>query len=543
MKIGRNQPCPCNSGLKFKKCCGNPLKKEGTTNKMHPRQIRLGMDTAFERHKADELIRQQQQGLGKPILSLKFKDRQMVAVGNTLYHSPTWKTFPDFLSDYIKNILGHEWGNNEIAKPLLERHPIMKWYNEYCRYQQKYIGNSEEIKSTPFTGIVYCYMGLAYNLYLLKHNVELQNRLIKRLKNIGNFQGAYYELIIANCLIRAGFDLTLEDESDEKSKHCEFSAISKKTGKKYWVEAKMRGVSGFLGKTDKDGTKDSNPTGMLSRHLREALEKPAADDRLIFIDFNAVPEEERPLPSWVTKAESKLNMREKALEPRQHAYLFLTNMPFHRALDSDKVGTSVLAYGLGIPDFGKPVKARLSEIYRSKQKHIDAHNIFESFRKYPQLPATFDGSLPSEAFNKNSQRLVIGEKYFFENIGEGGTLGTVTSAYVSEAEKEIVVSISTENGKNQILRRELSEGEFSDYKKHPEAFFGVIQYPAKRTNDPYELFEFFLNSYRETPKEHLLDFMKDAPDFNDLFKMERSDLLLECCERWVATAVNREDDK
>jgi len=23
-KIGRNQPCPCNSGRKYKKCCGNP---------------------------------------------------------------------------------------------------------------------------------------------------------------------------------------------------------------------------------------------------------------------------------------------------------------------------------------------------------------------------------------------------------------------------------------------------------------------------------------------------------------------------------------
>jgi len=23
-KIGRNQPCPCNSGKKYKKCCGNP---------------------------------------------------------------------------------------------------------------------------------------------------------------------------------------------------------------------------------------------------------------------------------------------------------------------------------------------------------------------------------------------------------------------------------------------------------------------------------------------------------------------------------------
>ncbi len=190
------------------------------------------MYTATEHHKADELIRQQQQGLGRPIIATKFKDRQIVAVGNTIYHSPSWKTFPDFLSDYLKMTLGHEWGNNEIAKPLLERHPIMYWYDEYCRYQKKYMEIPGEIKSTPAVGVVYCYLGLAYNLYLLKHNVELQERFIKRLKNIGNFQGAYYELIVANCLIRAGFELTLEDETDESSKHCEFAAISKGTSKK-----------------------------------------------------------------------------------------------------------------------------------------------------------------------------------------------------------------------------------------------------------------------------------------------------------------------
>jgi uncharacterized protein len=24
-KVGRNEPCPCGSGKKFKKCCGSPV--------------------------------------------------------------------------------------------------------------------------------------------------------------------------------------------------------------------------------------------------------------------------------------------------------------------------------------------------------------------------------------------------------------------------------------------------------------------------------------------------------------------------------------
>jgi len=62
---------------------------------------------AFVRHAADERIREEQQGLGKPINSVKLSEQQIVVVGNTEIRSPKWKTFPDFLSDYIKKILWH----------------------------------------------------------------------------------------------------------------------------------------------------------------------------------------------------------------------------------------------------------------------------------------------------------------------------------------------------------------------------------------------------------------------------------------------------
>jgi hypothetical protein len=77
-----------------------------------------------------------------------------------------------------------------------------------------------EVSSAVMTGVVACYLGTAYSLYLLDHNVELQARLVHRLKNPKDFQGAYYELIVANALIRAGFKLTLEDGTDPSTKHC-----------------------------------------------------------------------------------------------------------------------------------------------------------------------------------------------------------------------------------------------------------------------------------------------------------------------------------
>jgi hypothetical protein len=97
----------------------------------------------------------------------------MVAVRNTIHWSPKWKTFPDFLGDYIRRIFDPACGNSEIAKPFEQRHPLMKWYDAYCRYQQLTITKPGEVHSAPITGIVACYLGLAYSLYLLDHNVEL----------------------------------------------------------------------------------------------------------------------------------------------------------------------------------------------------------------------------------------------------------------------------------------------------------------------------------------------------------------------------------
>jgi hypothetical protein len=53
------------------------------------------------RQEAAELIRQQQQGLGNPIVALKMNGQQIVAAGNTLYWSANWQTFADFLACYF----------------------------------------------------------------------------------------------------------------------------------------------------------------------------------------------------------------------------------------------------------------------------------------------------------------------------------------------------------------------------------------------------------------------------------------------------------
>jgi hypothetical protein len=112
--------------------------------------------------------------------------------------------------DYMKGKLGPDWIKAESAKTSEQQHPLMQWALRLFEYQKETNKNPGQVTSAPMNGVVAAYLGTAYALYLLEHNVELQERLLKRLKDIGQFQGAYYELLVASVLIRAGFRLTLE---------------------------------------------------------------------------------------------------------------------------------------------------------------------------------------------------------------------------------------------------------------------------------------------------------------------------------------------
>lgn len=529
MKIGRNQPCPCNSGKKFKRCCGSPSLGGARS------RFSLDAEKLLQRQHADERIRQAQQGRGRPIISNWMADHAIVAVGSTVYWGKHWKTFPDFLAYYIKAKLGPAWGNAEIAKPLADRHPILQWYDAYCRYQHETILVPGQVSTSPTTGVVACYLGLAYGLYMLDHNVELQDRLIRRLKDPRNFQGAYYEIAVARILLRAGFSLALEDEADRASKHCEFSATSK-SGKKYWVEARMRSIAGLLGKTALDGGTDGKPMKMLIPHLNGALAKPAPDERLIFIDLNTRRGLEGDVehPTWLAAMVNRLEEYErKEMPPGVCAYLFVTNIAYHLQLDRPPVG-SVLPLGLGIPDFMRPGELPIAEAYRRKLRHRDAHAIIESIRQDTMIPPTLDGSLPSVAFN-GAKRVLIGETYNFEALGR---TGTVTDASVDESKSEMLLRVSS-GADAFIVRAPMSEAEMRDYRDHRDAYFGRITNSGKETNDPLEFFEWLMAANARRTRESILEELRPRPDYHRFETMTDEDLRIGYAEL-LTSAVLRQ---
>jgi hypothetical protein len=129
IRIDRNGSCPHASGNKCEKC--RWLKNNICTHPAVPPEVLR----KFEQHRLKEIKRQQLFGKTRPIIHTDHGDWKFVAVGSQVHYSKKWKTFPDFLIDYMGAVLGDDWGNAELKKPFAERHQIVKWYHEMRRHQ------------------------------------------------------------------------------------------------------------------------------------------------------------------------------------------------------------------------------------------------------------------------------------------------------------------------------------------------------------------------------------------------------------------------
>ncbi len=544
-KIGRNEACYCGSGKKYKKCCNDLVKKISDLSTSSQENFETKIMNNSELDKANKLIREKQQGLGKPIIWERVGDYQTVRVDNKIYSSKEWRTFPDFLFHYMKEVLTKKWFELERTKPLDQQHPIIEWQNKCYDYLKKRAEGKGKISWAPLSGAAACYCGLAYSIYLLEHNVGSENPEVRvridRLKNKKQFQGAYYELIIMNCFIRAGFEITLiKDTSNKGPKCCEFDAISKKTKERYTVEARMKAVSGYLGKDQFDGSpKDSYLLSPLENQLKEALQKPASGKRMIFLGLNTDSE----IKNLVEDAAKKLVEKEKDLIDQESAYVFVTNIAYHRNLDSINNRSIASANGFKINDFVKP-GISLSERLKREQKYKDVGQILEAFRSYTDIPQTFDGSIPCYAFNKKLQRIVVGKTYFFEGIVDGGIKGIVTAVSVDKTEKILHVEIDTGMSQSTKVERKMSEDELRDYEQYGDSFFASPRPTSiKNIEDPYELFKFCYEECKNIPKEKLLELMKRDPFINDLRKMDQDELVMLYCESAVKKIFSKAENK
>lgn len=525
MKVGRNDPCPCGSGRKFKKCHDNerfelPFLIHQARIEKH---IKEEGKRLLEQRQAKEIQRQAQQGLGRPIISAEHQDYRFVAVGKNLRYGK-WKTFSDFLGDYIKQTLGEVWGNNELKKPFVERHSILKWYHHVCDFQRKYTTTPGQVYSGPMTGAVSAYYRLAYTLYLIAHNgIDIQTRLLSRLQNHEHFHGAFFETQVAAWMIKAGFELEFENESDRSTSHCEFTATYPSSTTQFSVEAKSR----FPGKNNQ-GPKSLN----VGRQLRLALEKQASHTRLVFLDLNHPVTSEGQAQRILNRAEHRLKSIEGlkiANQPAPPAYICLTNISDHYFLESPQTPVLGFFYGFKIPDFLGTFPT-IRDAVRSRERHLEMFELMRSIQKHIHIPSTFDGELPSTAFSDGKlPPMKIGQIYMAPGPDGKEVPARLSTATVDISHGEMILGF--DNG--WICRAPMSQAELDDYKQFPDTFFGTYLQEVQQTDTPLEQFDFMHQSYKNTPKEKLLEWMANASDFAELKDLTQAELSEIYCERCV----------
>jgi hypothetical protein len=200
-----------------------------------------------------------------------------------------------------------------------------------------------------------------------------------------------------------------------------------------------------------------------------------------------------------------------------------------------------MAEGFQIPDFKNDSQFRdLRQALEAREAHADMHRLVASIREHTRVPSTFDGEIPEFAFGKAAGRLVIGQPYLVKDREGVERFAKLTAATVIEAESAACCAFSFDTGESIVVNLPMSDSERLVYKQYPDTFFGVLTSAPQAQQSPLELYDFFFEAYKQTPKERLLEFMADAPDLNHLKTLSQKELASIYCERSVHAVLARQ---
>ena len=206
----------------------------------------------------------------------------------------------------------------------------MRWWILYHEFSNQQTPNEDGLINEIPNGITKAFYQLAHDLYILDHHQLLQDQIIQRLLTPGGFQGARYELFVASTMIRAGFSIIYEDESDGSKKHVEFIAHHDDLGEEIAVEAKSRHRKGVLGVpgTQSDPQQIALQLGGL---INSAISKNHSNPLVVFVDMNLPAE---TVQSQLGKDDLRalvktLSQVDKEEEKDLFNLILYTNHPYH----------------------------------------------------------------------------------------------------------------------------------------------------------------------------------------------------------------------
>ncbi|HTV29034.1 MAG TPA: hypothetical protein VMF32_14710, partial [Xanthobacteraceae bacterium] len=143
----------------------------------------------------------------------------------------------------------------------------------------------------------------------------------------------------------------------------------------------------------------------------------------------------------------------------------------------------------------------------------------------------------------NLPRLQFGRWYLIPVPGRGEVPGRLYDAVVQEAQKQVfgIYQLATGESVNAVCP--ISDRELAAYKNYPETFFGEVRQPTRHAKTLVDWCDFFYETYKDTPREKLLEWMTTAPDIEHLRTLPQPELAIIICERWAYGAFERGNKK
>jgi len=347
MKIGRNDPCPCGSGKKYKYCCYKKVIPIFTKLESAPELEELRKRCELE--SMERKIRYLEP-LGiyvdfvKPLI---YDGGKWWSLNDKVYYNhPANETFHEFIIKVLCQTLGEQWRREQADLPEEQQHFIYHCWLKFNEWAQRNavaenkIGN---IYSNSPDGWTKSLLSLAFDVASIIHKEHMPIKLLNRLKNKAEYQGARYEVAIAAIFARLGFKLQFLDEQETVGSHPEFIANDVQSGESIAVEAKSKHREGVIHVPGKVQTQDELLRGDIQLLYRHALKQnPGNIPFLIFIDLNAPPS---PNINWKSKkwfADIIHTMDKQSvysdINPDPCTGIAYTNYSYHYQTDQEALG-------------------------------------------------------------------------------------------------------------------------------------------------------------------------------------------------------------
>lgn len=331
-QVEGNAPCPCNSGQRYKHCCGSVA--DAKLPPIEESDLPAGLIEVAK--KAYGNVRHRNEwplvhGATPPAATALWQDTRVVSAGSHLYKIAVGESWYGFLYGLLIEQVGPDWFDAEMEKPEDDGHFLARWYRDICRRERDENGHFTRHNPANEVGTTLAFRSIAYDIFCMLQAINLSPKLLDRLRHPDQFEGARYELWVAATLFRAGFLIEFAEEDDRSSKHGEGIATHRKTGKRFWIEAKRKHRPAF---DYIQALIDKLVLKVDAKLVAAALQKPAEEDRLIFIDVNRPPWSRNDIKApWISAFRASLNRLQLQKHfrdnPDQRAFVMVTNHPYH----------------------------------------------------------------------------------------------------------------------------------------------------------------------------------------------------------------------